>query len=358
MRILDRYILGQFTKIFGICVLGVPLLFTVIDLTDNLDRFIAEGATRGEIFLHYIYQYPYQSLLGFPIAALLACVFTISTMTRRFETTAIKACGISFYRMTAPILVAAVALSGVAVLLTEWVPVTNRRSQEVLGEQETRSRTLRLNFVYRADEGYVYKVRRLDTRELRMSAVQIEREGTGPEYPTYNIGASGATWDTLAHRWVLDHGWVHRFLGFDEARAYEFRELRLRELDETPAELRIEPKDPDEMQYAELGRFIEAHERSGGVAKDLQTARALRVSFPFAVLIIVVFGTPLAHSTRRGGAPMSVAIALATTVLFLILIRIAEALGAGGALPPTVAAWLPNAIFLAAGLFLYARVRT
>ena len=358
MRILDRYVVGQFLRIFAICVLGVPLLFIVIDLVDNLDVFLAQGATRAEVGLHYVYQYPYQSLVGFPIAALLASVFTISTMTRRFETTAIKAGGISFYRMTAPIVLCGVLLSAVALALTDLVPVTNLRSEEVLGEGETRSQTLRLTFVYRANEGRVYKVRRLDTRDLRMSDVQVEREGTGPTYPTYNITASGAHLDTLSGRWVLEHGHLRRFLEAHETRAYAFRELRQRAFDETPEELRAEPKEPKEMQYAELGRFINAIQRSGGTAMQLETARAMRIAFPFACLIIILFGTPLAHSSRRGGAPMSVAIALGTTIVFMILIRITEALGAGGVLPPTAAAWVPNLVFLVAGVVLYARVRT
>lgn len=358
MRILDRYVTLQFIKIFGVCVLGVPLLFIVIDLVDRLDVFIAEGATRGEVALHYVFQFPYQSLLAFPIAALLSSVFTISTMTRRRETTAIKAGGVSFYRMTAPIILVATLLSFVALVLTEIVPVANRRAREVLGQEETRSQTLRLSFVYRANEGLVYKVRRLDTRERRMSDVQVEREGSGPAYPTMNVTAAGAHWDSVSTRWVLEHGWLRRFHSFEENRSYEFNELRLRELDETPEELRAEPKDEDEMQFAELGRFIDAIERSGGRAKDLETARAQRIAFPFACLIIVLFGTPLSHSTRRGGAPISVAIALATTVVFLILVRIWEALGAGGAVPAVWAAWTPNLIFLAAGLALYARVRT
>ena len=67
---------------------------------------------------------------------------------------------------------------------------------------------------------------------------------------------------------------------------------------------------------------------------------------------------PLAHSNRRGGTPTSIGIALGTTIVFMIFARIAEALGAGGALPPYIAAWAPNLIFLAAGVVLFARVRT
>ncbi len=358
MRLLDRYIGGQFLRIFAVCVLGVPFLFIVIDLTDNLDRFIDQGATRMQVAFHYLYQFPYQSLLGFPIAALLASVFTVSGMTRRFETTAMKAGGISFYRFTAPLLVLASLLSGVALVLTEVVPVTNRRSVEVLEQEERRSRTLRMSFVFRGDEGLVYKIRRLDTREGRMDDVQVEREGTGPEFPTMNLTANTARWDSIAGRWVLQHGWARRFPTLEKVRAYRFLEAHLREFDEDPAELRAEPKDEDEMRYAELGRFIDAIERSGGTAHDLATARAQRIAFPFACLVIVLFGMPLAHSNRRGGAPLSIGIALATTILFLIFTRIAEAIGAAGGLHPMLAAWIPNAIFLAAGGVLYTRVRT
>jgi len=358
VRLLDRYVGAQFLRIFAVCVLGVPFLFIVIDLADNLDRFIDRGATRGQVVMHYLYQFPYQSLLGFPIAALLASVFTVSALTRRFETTAMKAGGISFYRMTMPLLVLATLLSGVALGLTELVPVTNRRSVDALEQEQTRSQTIRMSFVFRADEGLVYKVRRLDTREARMDNVQIEREGTGAEFPTMNVTASTAQWDSTGERWLLQHGWVRRFAGPRQERAYEFLELHVREMDEPPDELLAEPKDVDEMRYAELGRFVDAIERSGGTPADLRTARAQRIAFPFACLVIVLFGMPLAHSNRRGGAPRSIGIALATTIIFLIFVRISEALGAGGAIQPWLAAWLPDLVFLTAGVALYSKVRT
>jgi len=280
--------------------------------------FIDEGATRAQVAVHYIYQFPYQSLLAFPIAALLASVFTISSMTKRFETAAIKAGGISFYRMTAPLLLMSLLLSGVALALTELVPVTNRRSVEALEREETRSNAIRMSFVFRADRGLVYKVRRLDTREKLINSVQIEREGTGPDFPTMSVTASTATWDSLTHRWVANHGWLRKLPTHDTERAYQFRELHIRDFDETPTALRAEPKEPDEMRFAELGQFIVAIERSGGTPRALHTARAQRIAFPFACLVIVLFGMPLAHSNRRGGAPESIGIAIATTAAPLV----------------------------------------
>jgi len=114
----------------------------------------------------------------------------------------------------------------------------------------------------------------------------------------------------------------------------------------------------EEMRYAELGNFIEAIQRSGGNARKLEVQQALRLAFPFACFIIVLFGVPLANSTRRGGTPASIGIALMTTILLLLLARISEAMGVGGVIPPVTAAWLPNVVFLGVGLWLMVTTRT
>ncbi|MFB6368567.1 MAG: LptF/LptG family permease, partial [Gemmatimonadota bacterium] len=98
------------------------------------------------------------------------------------------------------------------------------------------------------------------------------------------------------------------FPGPERELTFRFDSLYQRHLTESPEQLLADPKDPDEMGYEELGRFIEAIERSGGDAKDLKVERALKISFPFTCFIIVLFGVPLANTTRRGGAPLAVGI--------------------------------------------------
>jgi lipopolysaccharide export system permease protein len=137
-----------------------------------------------------------------------------------------------------------------------------------------------------------------------------------------------------------------------------FAELWQRPFRETPADLQAKAKAPEEMGYDELGRFIEALERSGENPKKEMVQRALKIAFPFTCFIIVLFGAPLANSTRKGGAALSIGLALATTIFFLTLIRVGEALGAGGVLPPVAAAWFPNGIFFLTGLGMMWRVKT
>lgn len=356
MKTLDRYVLRQFFRIFGVCVLGVPFLFIVIRFTDEIDSLLQETVTGGDVFMHYILQFPYHMLLAFPIACLIATVFTVSNMTRHFEMIAAKAGGISFYRVTAPLLIASAGLSLLALGLTEVIPDANQLSDEMIGED--RSEGTRLRFVYRGNGNRYYTIERLTTATGEIERIRIDFEGSGYDHPPYAVDAPRAEWDGAAGRWIVRDGTLRLLPERGRAISFRFAELHQRGFAETPEDLLAPPKDEDNMDYAELSQYIDALERSGTDTKRLRVERALKIAFPFACFIIALFGAPLANSSRQGGASVSVGIALVTTLLFLMITRVAEALGAGGALPPVAAAWLPNALFLAAGLYLYRKAPT
>ncbi len=91
---------------------------------------------------------------------------------------------------------------------------------------------------------------------------------------------------------------------------------------------------------------------------DCALPNRIKLAFPVTGFIIVLFGLPLANSSRKGGASLSIGIALSTTILFLVLVRVAQAMGAADVIPPVLAAWLANVAFLLAGLVLFWRVKT
>jgi len=188
----------------------------------------------------------------------------------------------------------------------------------------------------------------------------MEREGTGPEYPTIVIAAPQASYDTArrARGWTLTKGTVHYLLGPGRETAFTFDRLATRDLRETPVDLLAEPKAPDEMRYAELGRYIDALARSGSDTKKLRVERALKLSVPFACIIIALFGAPLAISTPKSGAAWGVAVCLATTFVDLLMFQLSKAVGAGGVLPPSFAAWVPNLAVGAAAVWLLKNART
>jgi lipopolysaccharide export system permease protein len=134
--------------------------------------------------------------------------------------------------------------------------------------------------------------------------------------------------------------------------------MRLSSMKELPSDLLAEPRRPEEMRYAELGRYIEAVENSGSDAGKVRVMRALKLAVPATCIIIAFFGAPLAMTSYRAGTAIGIGISLATTIVFLLLVQLSQALGAGGLIKPEAAAWLPNAVFGLAAVVLLLRART
>lgn len=357
MRILDRYVAGQFLRLFLLFVMSAPVLFILGDLTDRLDDYFREGLTGRQIAIGYVYDLPLFVLYSFPIAALIATIFTINNMTRNSEVAAAKAGGVSFHRMLAPLFAMGFVLMVGALALSELVPIATRAKAELQGES-SRGRTTRSDFVYRSREGYVYTIQRLNRDEGQLDHLSVERPGNEPETPSLHIIAEGATYSPESQSWTLRNGYARLLLGRGSESSFHFRELRTPVFRESPERLLAVPKEPEEMGYQELGEFIEAIERSGGKADELAVERAQKLAIPVATLIIILFAAPLANQAPRGGAAYGVGISLGVTIFYLMLFKVAGAAGASGVMPPMLAAWLPNALFAVAALGLLVRVRT
>ena len=358
MRTLDRYLLREWLRVFLVTLLGFPVLVIVIDLTDKLDRYMSRGITKGAVALSYVYDLPEKMFLVLPVAVLFATVFTVGALGRHSELTAAKASGISFHRLVRPLFLAAGAAFLAGLVLGELAPVVTTRRLELLGERAIRSTTSRYNFVYRADGGWVYAIHSLELSTREMRDVILEREGTGAAYPTIVVAAQRAAYSDTTRRWTLHRGALRYLGGALEEVAFQFESLRTRTLREQPVALLAEPKAPDEMRYAELGRYIDALARSGADARKLRVERALKIAIPFICLLIALFGAPLAISSPRSGAAWGVAVSLATTFVVLLMFQLSKAVGAGGVLPPALAAWTPNLLVGAAAAYLLRKAQT
>lgn len=355
---LDQYVLSEFTKIFVTTALGFPVLVIVINLVDQLDKYLNRHLSKGAIAMGYLYGVPETMFQVLPAAVLFATVFSIGAFTRHAEITAAKASGISFHRLIAPIFAGAIVVTGFALLLGEFVPYSNVRRNQLLQETPVAtSLTDRSNFAYAAGGGRVYKVATLNVGRGEIEGLEIERQGHGSRHPAILQSAKRASWNAKAG-WMLHAGELHVLPDSSTDLSIGFDSARVRQFNEPPTVLLANPKETTEMRYGELERFIAALERSGGDVREMKVELALKIAIPVTCIIIAIFGAPLATSTQRGGTAYGIGVSLATTVLFLMLIQITKAVGGGGLLPPVVAAWLPNALFGTIGLLFLLRAKT
>ena len=357
VRALDRYVFVEFWKIFVATALGFPILVNIIDLTDNLDKYLGQQLTWGRIALSYLYWLPDSMFMVLPAAVLFATVFAIGALTRHSEITAAKASGISFYRFIAPIFVGAVIATLLGLVLGELAPITNKRRLEILQGNQVNFGNDRYNFAYAADGGRVYKIGALHLVESSLEGIVIERKGKGPDYPSYVVSANSGRYKP-ATGWVLKAGALHVIPDTLHNLTFSFDSLVDRHFTEPPKQLTLAQKAPTDMGFRELGRFIASMERSGADVNELRVERMLKIAIPITCIVILLFGAPLATSTQRGGAAYGVGLSLATTVIFLMLIQLTKGIGGKGMIPADLAAWLPSIIFGLVGAVLFARVRT
>ena len=355
---LDRYVLRSWVQILVLTALGFPLIAVLIDFTDHLPSLLRRGLTWPELVVSYLYSIPENAYLVMPAAVLFATVFTVGTMGRHSEITAAKASGLSFRRIVFPIFLAGAGATVLALVVGELSPWTSAKQVEIQAGEGPPPTRFRYNFVFRGDNGWVYSVRTLDLQEQQLQHAIFERPGSSLEYPGLAITADSATFDSTLSRWRLWHGASRMIVDQSVYSAITFESMILGALTQRPEELLVAPKATEEMRYAELGRYIEALDRSGNDTNKLKVKQALKLALPGACFIITLFGAPMAITSPRTGTAFGIAISLGTTVVYLLFIQMSEAVGASGAVNPQFAAWIPNLILLIVGVVLLWRVRT
>lgn len=357
-RILWRYVTAQWVRIFLLTAIGLPAIQSLIALTDKLTRLLNRGVTTDTLPAIFLLGLPEGMFQMMPAATLFATVFTIGPLSRHSELTAAKAGGISFHRLVVPMLAAAAVAAVTNFYVGEYATRASARQLELEKERQVRNLTTRYNFVYRADDGWTYSIRSLDTERAVLQGLLLERPSRRAEVAGLAISADSATWSAAAGAWTLWNGAAHTIGGPHGPTTERFAGLQLAALKETPRQLLLTPKQPEEMTWAELGEYIDVRERAGYDVRELVVKRWLKVAVPVTCLVIVIFGAPLAVSAPRAGAAVGIAISLATTITFLLLVNLAIAAGKSGLVHPDYAAWVPNGVFLVLGAVLMARVRT
>jgi len=350
VRVLDRYLLRSLlVPLVG--SLAVFLTLTVVvDLFEKLDTFIDHDVPLAMIAKYYLATLPFYFALMLPVTTLIGVLFSLGGMARRNELIAMTAAGVSLYRILVPVLACGMLLSAAGfALTTELVPRGNTISNEIynheIKDRPRISGTVRRDLSYLGAGGRFFLIRRFDGEKGRMDDVVVQQFAGGTL--TRRIDADYATWTD--GRWVFHEGFLRTFRENAPPHVEPFTERTFDEIREQPHDFLRPVKEPDEMTLPELRDHITRTAASGGDVRRLEVDRYTRYSFPFASFIVVLLGAPLTGAIRRGGHALGFGIALLVGFVYYILLQVGETFGDNGSLSPVVAAWLPNAVFLAIG---------
>ena len=374
--ILDVYVSRQYLRVFILTVLaalGIFYVSTFIDLADKLFRGSATTALLLEFFYYQTPQYVYYII---PIAGLVATLVTIGAMTKNSELVVIRACGVSLYRTAVPVVLFAVAASGVLFAMQELVLA---RANEEAGRLDSIIRgypaqTLsELNRWMASETGDVYHYDYFDTRTnvfTRFTLYHLDQTSWRLSSVTYADSIVPRNLDQPASdrdaAWNARNGWVRTVTSRRTKSAvktavtyapFAERDLRL----EPPGYFKTETLDAtnaQKMTYVQLSDYIEQLKASGFNAVPPMVQLQRKVAFPFVTVIMTLLAVPFAVTTGRRGALGGIGIGIAMSVVYWVILNVFSALGEGGVTTPLLAAWAPNMLFGAAAVYMVLTVRT
>jgi len=360
VTLLDRYIIRQFLATAFFALLAVTVVFVVIDAMEKLDSFLDQKATAATLAQYYFFFIPEIIKLITPVAVLLSSLFVTARMSAQNELTAMMSGGVSLYRIMAPYVLVALVISAVSIYFNGWiVPLANQKKftiERVYLKKDVITGS-GANIYFQDGPGKVVSLGYYNETQKTASRVSIlDFSDTNLTVMVSRIDAASITWDTTSRQWIIKNG-IQRWFSDGGERMQKFSEKPAGRLGFEPDELRKKQEKPDEMDYYTMDEFIENQRKAGQEVSRWLVAFYSKISFPFASVIVVLFGVPFSFQKRRGGVGVQLGISLLICFVYLIVMKISQVFGYNGDVDPLLTAWLANIIFAAGAAVVILKVR-
>jgi LPS export ABC transporter permease LptG/LPS export ABC transporter permease LptF len=359
-RVVDLYLMRTFLIYFSptlLMCLSIFYLFTFFELIDDL---VANEKSYGLMFSYFVYLLPHALMLLIPISMLIATLITFGVMEKTSQLVALKANGISLYRVVLPVLLVASVVSIGTFILQEYVlPYANQRQDNLRNVIKGRP----VQTFYQAGRNWIfgegnrlYNYNYFDPDRSLFADLSIYEIGLSRNRLNRHIYATRVTWNHENQNWSFEEGWIRDLTQQNPS----FSEFDLAYLDfpEKPDYFVQEVKESSKMTFMELRDYLEELRVAGFEVGHLRTDLHTKLAFPFVSMIMVVLGVPFALSIGRKGTLYGVALGVFLGIFYWGAFGVFEVLGNNGLLAPILAAWGPNLVVGSSSLFLLFSAKT
>ena len=360
--ILDDYVLRDFAVNLLLVLsafLLLLLVFTVFELLGDIVRNQVSPVIVGEYLLSVS---PYFLYNIAPLAILLAVLITLGLMHRSNEITAIKATGISIYRIVTPVLVAC-AILAVGLFFSDqlYLPYANKRQDALRNMIKGKPAQTYLNpdrkWIF-GQHSNIYYYQLFDSERNEFGRLSVFQFDPATFELTQRVYAARARWEDTMRQWVCTQGWERDFRGPAIENYRSFDVATFAAVSEPPTYFKKEVKQSSEMSYQELRRYIHDLQQSGFEVVRLRVQLEKKFAFPTVSFVMAVLAIPFSLQAARRGAVTGVAVAVGIALVYWTVSGLFEAMGNISELPPFLAAWSPDLIFALLGGYMILRVPT
>jgi LPS export ABC transporter permease LptF/LPS export ABC transporter permease LptG len=363
-QVVDTYLLSSFLFYFVLWLVSFVLMVHVFTFFELLSDVIKNHIPMSKMFTYLFFLSPRLIYQLTPVSVLTAVLVVFGVLTKNNEVTAFKACGVSMYRLTVPILAGGLLLSGGLFAFDHyWVPDADRIQDALRSEIKGRPAQTYLNpnrtwFYGLEDRIYNYKY--FDQKAKVMLGVNVFEIDPGTFRLKKHIAAERASWVPAVNAWIFQNGWSRDLKGYEEAAVFDFAGgvKVFPELKETPDYFVKEALQSSQMNFLELRSYIDELRQSGFDTIQLQVQLYKKFSVPLFAFILALVSAPFAFLAGNRGGMAGIGMSFAIFVTYVSVDQFFEQLGNLSELPPQLAAWSPDVVFSLVGLYFLVRMRT
>ena len=357
---LDRYIMRKYLAIFVLVFLALVSISVIVTFFERIDNIYEHNKSLSLLFSYIQYRIPEFMNYSLPVTVLATALLTLGLLTKSNEITAMKACGLSIYRLVLSLIVTAGVVSLFAFGLQErLVPSANKKAEEVWNQ---------INDVPARSYSYLDRRWVLSNNKRRIYHYTYFEPETGAFSQLSVFDIDPSSWSLVKRLYAekgrlegnqlsLSQGWSRSFPGESQARFEEFLDMDLR-LAEDPGYFVKEVKEPSLMSFGELKKYTAEVEGMGFETTRFKVDLSSKLSFPFVSVVMTLLAIPFAFSMGKRGALVGLGLSIVIAMIYWGALGVFRGLGYVGFLSPFLASWGPNLIFGPLGLYLLFRQRT
>jgi LPS export ABC transporter permease LptF/LPS export ABC transporter permease LptG len=359
-NIIDRYIIRKFLAVFAFVLVSMLSIYAIVNFFERINSVYEHDKPLILLFSFIWNKIPESLQYIFPVTVLTASLLSLGLLTKFNEITAMKACGISLYRIIIPVLVLAGMVSFCSFYLQENIlPYANEKADRVWDEindiHPRRHGYLDLRWVLSRAKDRVYHYRYFNPETSTFSQISV-----------FDIDPS--SW-SIRRRFYADKGYLEEGeLRLSDAWVREFEGSRMTGFEESDSitltgvegkgYFMQDRENPDQMSYRDLHRYIEEIEERGFETVKFKVDLNSKISFPLASFIMALLGIPFAFKMGKRGTLVGLGLSMVIAMAYWGTIAIFKSMGYVNYLSPFLAAWGPNFIFGCIGLYLLSTLRT
>ena len=363
MKKIDYYILREFLSSFLVISLFFTLISLIVDVFENLNRFIDNSVSFEILYKYYQASLPSMISVTIPVSCLVSSVFTYGMMIQKKEWLVFKSSGLSLYRLSSPVLLLGLFFSIGSFYFDNTVVIKNNRIKNDIkktymskNKNKSTSKSIFENVYFQKNQKDLIAIEKFNSNNnvlVNLNYLEINNGNLNRR-----IDSKKAEWNQESQKWNLKKFTIRNFDSFGMENDFiQSNNDSLIYLDFTPQDILKIGKSSEEVSYTELKEQIISLKNNGINTLKWEVDLNYKIAYSLISLIVIFCGIPLSVFRSNTSLAFGGGLSIATIFSYVIILKFGQSLAYGGILSPLIGAWLSNIVFISIGIYLMLNAR-